>query len=59
MEQLNNIMQYPTELAEICSGQVIFQCQNWVKSSQKFFLVQNSCLGQQVLLFDFAEKTYF
>ena len=52
-------MQDPTELTKICSSQVIFQCQNWVKSSQKNFLVQNSWLGEQVLLFDFVEKNIF
>ena len=54
-----NVMQDPTELTKICSSQVIFQCQNWVKSSQKNFLVPNSWLGEQVLLLDFVEKTYF
>ena len=34
-----NIMQDPTEPTKICSSQVIVQCQNWVKSSQKFFRI--------------------
>ena len=52
-------MQDPTELTKICSSEVIFQCKYWVKTSQKIFLVQNSWLGEQVLLFGFVEKMYF